>query len=316
MRVRIFCLSTIAVAVILGCGADGTPGKQTWPISVEQLGKLKKMPRAERDAWFANVRLPEYKACKLNGEIEIDGVLSEPAWNKANLLTLREAELGGKVRFGTRVRMLWDDQAVYLAFDCDDPDVYNPITKHDDDLWQHDVVEVFVDVTGDSMSYMELHVAPSGATADVLWADFRPGVDWFASPTWERFTEAESKTAYTAKGMSAAVKVDGTLNNPDDTDRGYVVEWRIPYAAMVNVVPDEQKGRKLIDVSLFKQVPVEKPKLGAVWRMNFNRCDDSLKLKEKNAEGKLVNVIEESAWAPTTGSFHVPFLFGRVRFVE
>jgi hypothetical protein len=212
--------------------------------------------------------------------------------------------------------MLWDDEAIYVGFECDDPDVHAPLTGHDDPLWKHDLVELFIDPDGDGKSYMELHVAASGATADLLWADFRPETDWFTQPTWMRFDEKTPATAYEPKGIASAVKVDGTLNNPDDTDRGYTVEWRIPYSALVNVVPDEQKGRKIIDISLYKQVPIDVPKPGSAWRMNFNRCDDSIQVKEKDKNGKEVDVPEYSAWAPTTGSFHMPFLFGRVTFVE
>jgi hypothetical protein len=307
-----------AAALLAGCAPQlkQEADVHTWPMSAEQLDALKKMPRAERDAWFAKMERPTYEAHRRVGEIRIDGVLDEPAWKRAQVITLREGALGGKVHYATRVRMLWDDDAIYVAFECDDPDIHAPLAGHDENLWQHDVVELFVDPDGDGKSYMELHVAPSGGTADLLWADFRPETDWFSSPTWTRFTEKESATAYNAPGVTAAVKVRGTLNVPTDTDEGYTVEWRIPYSDLVNVVPDEQKGRKLINVALFRQVPIEVPKAGTVWRMNFNRCDDSIKLKEKDRKGNPVDVPEYSAWAPTTGSFHMPFLFGTVKFVK
>ena len=116
--------------------------------------------------------------------------------------------------------------------------------------------------------------------------------------------------------MPSAVKVAGTLNNHGDTDRGYVVEWRIPFASLVNVVPDEQKGKKLIEIAAFKTTPVEMPKVGTVWRMNFVRCDDSTGVKKQNKKGELVDVPQYSAWTPTTGTCHMPFLFGRVKFVD
>ncbi len=312
-----WCLA-IVLLVTAGCGGEGRAGaaKHTWPMSPEQLAALQKMPRAEREAWFKDLELPKYDARRVKGAITIDGVLDEPAWKNAPVIRLREGALGGPVKYATRVRMLWDDEAIYLAFECDDPDVHAPRTKHDDSLWMHDLVEVFIDADADEKSYVELHVAANGATADVLWADYRPEDDWFTDPTWKRFKENANVEAYNPVGITAAVKVDGTLNDPSDTDKGYTVEWRIPYSALVNVVPDEQKGLKLIDVSLLKQVPVAVPKVGTVWRMNFNRCDDSIKVKEKDKKGNDVDVPEYSAWAPTTGSNHMPFLFGRVTFVE
>ena len=317
VRNAAWCLAAILLATA-GCGGEdkAAAAKHTWPMSSEELAALKKMPRAEREAWFRDLELPRYEAKRRAGEIRIDGVLDEPAWKQANVITLREGALGGPVRFATRVRMLWDDEAIYVGFECDDPDVHAIRTRHDDNLWMHDLVELFIDPDGDSKSYVELHVAANGATADVLWADFRPGSDWFTQPTWERFDEKTLTTAYDPTGITSAVRVDGTLNNPDDTDKGYTVEWRVPYAALVNVVPDVQAGRKLIDASLYRQVPIEQPRAGTTWRMNFNRCDDSIKLTEKDAKGRDVPVHEFSAWAPTTGSNHMPFLFGCVLFVK
>lgn len=325
MRRATLLLLVLSAALIAGCGAKKQEGRAAyhWPATPEQLQKLRKMPRAEREAWFANADLPRYDARKRDGAIKIDGLLDEAAWKKAQVITLSNGEAGGgEVRYATRVRMLWDDSAIYLAFECDDPDVHQPLTKHDDPLWQHDLVEVFIDPDGDGASYMELHVAPSGAMSDSIYADFGPDADWFAIPNWKRFAGSTTYTAFDAKGMTSAVKIDGTLNQPDDTDKGYVVEWRIPYSDLVNVVRDVAKSKHPIDVSLFEQRPIEKPgattmlDLGTLWRMNFNRCDDSIKLTTKDAKGKLVNVPEYSAWVPTTGSFHMPFLFGRVIFVH
>ncbi len=313
MTIRAAAIVLILATVIL---AGGAAVKHTWPMSKEQRAELRKMDRPAREAWFKDLELPRYEVKRRTGEIKLDGVLDEPAWKEANVVSLVEAELGGPVHYGTRVRALWDDEALYVAFECDDPDVHAPRTGHDDDLWKHDVVELFIDPDADEKSYVEIHVAANGATADYLWADFRPETDWFTTPPWQRFNDKSAATSYEPKGIASAVKVDGTLNNPADTDKGWTVEWRIPYSALVNVVPDEQRGRKLIDCRLFKQVPIEVPKAGATWRMNFCRCDDSLKLTEKDARGRTVNVEEYSNWAPVTGSNHMPFLFGHVTFVK
>jgi hypothetical protein len=82
---------------------------------------------------------------------------------------------------------------------------------------------------------------------------------------------------------------------------------------MVLLVPGEQKGTGRIDVSVLGQVPVQKPQVGTVWRMNFARSDIS---RVKDRKGEFVETSEYSAWAPTAGSFHMPLLFGRVKFVE
>jgi len=318
-------LVVATLVVIMGCGTEGedqtVPAKKHhWPMTREQLSRLRRMPRGEREAWFADLELPSYAVKRREGDIVIDGVLDEPAWKKADVIQLREGALGGPVRFGTRARMLWDDDAIYVAFECDDPDVHAPLDRYDDDLWKHDLVELFIDTVAEGNQYMELHAAPSGALADVIWADFIPNIDWFTAKGWEHFEGSTPKQAFQLPGMTMKVKIDGTLNIPADTDKGYTVEWRIPFAGMRNAVSDLAKCKQPIDMTTFEQVPIEAPKAGAVWRMNFNRCDDSIKVTRevptKDGPPKIVNVPEYSAWAPTTGSNHMPFLFGHVTFVE
>jgi hypothetical protein len=84
---------------------------------------------------------------------------------------------------------------------------------------------------------------------------------------------------------------------------------------MISLVGAEPQEAGLIDVAALAQVPVQKPKAGTVWRMNFARSDVS-RSKEKDRRGEWVETSEYSAWAPTGGSFHMPLLFGRVKFVE
>ncbi|HUV39657.1 MAG TPA: carbohydrate-binding family 9-like protein, partial [Planctomycetota bacterium] len=233
------------------------------------------------------------------------------------IVTLLTTDRGEKPKFPTAARMLWDDDAIYLAFECDDPDVHAPLTEHDAPLYNHDLVEVFLDTARSGLQYMELHVAPSGATADVIWADFDPASDWFTEPGWEHFDVGLAVKAFTLPGLEVALKINGTLNNPADIDEGYVVEWRVPFAGMRKVVPDLAKSKPHpIDMTRFELAPIDKPVVGTVWRMNFNRCDDSLKLQTTNAKGKTVNVCEYTAWSPPIRSNHMPFRFGIVRFVE
>jgi len=321
MNARVLC-TVVVTCLLLGCSqktptaADELRGP-AWPLTKEQRAKLGKMSRAEREAWLEEFGLPEYEARKLKGKLTIDGVLDEADWQRAQTVSLLTTSLGRKPKLKTAARMLWDDEAIYLAFACDDPDVHAPLTKHDDDLWKHDLVEVFVDVDGNANQYLELHAAPSGALADVIWADFDPKTDWFTAPGWKHFKLSTCKGAITVSGMQVAVKVNGTLNEPDDTDKGYVVEWRIPFAGLRKVVPDVTKSKPWpIDMTRFEQIPVKKPTVGTVWRMNFNRCDDSTKMITKNRKGKDVVQCEYTAWSPPIRSNHMPFRFGKVTFVE
>jgi len=312
----------MTVYLVFGCSGerqreDGGAAGPAWPLTGEKRSALGKMPRVEREAWLKAFGLPEYEARRLKGTLTIDGVLDEPDWRSAPAVELLGTRRGTKPKLKTTARMLWDDEAMYLAFECDDPDVHAPLDKHDDDLWRHDLVEVFIGTDQSEMHYMELHAAPSNALADVIWADFDPEVDWFTTPGWKYFSVASGKKAFNLPGMTVGVKINGTLNRSDDTDGGYVVEWRIPFAGMRRVVPSLEKSKPHpIDMTQFELTPIEKPVVGTVWRMNFNRNDDSTKMTRKNRARTDVPVIERTAWSPPIRSDHMPMRFGIVRFID
>jgi len=202
--------------------------------------------------------------------------------------------------------VLYDDTNLYVAFQCDDPEVIATLLKRDDPLWKEDSIEVMIDADGDSRGYVELMVSAANVLHDAVWADFRKDADWLTQPTWERFEMDTPAKAYDVEGVITAVKVNGTLHAPDESTRGYTVEIAIPWTAMREVDQFRQAAGK-IDMTLAPLVPVRVPKPGTVWRMNFLRNNPTMPMLEGG---------EVSAWSPTGGSVHVPGAFGRVKFVS
>lgn len=70
----------------------------------------------------------------------------------------------------TTVRLLWDPQFLYVAFDCADTNItFTANRKHDDDLYREDVVEVFLDGFGNGRQFVEIQVNPAGVNLDLLY---------------------------------------------------------------------------------------------------------------------------------------------------
>lgn len=207
-----------------------------------------------------------------DGPLKIDGLLDEPVWKKAEKLGPFVNYNGrGIASHQTRVRVAYDDKALYLGFDCQDPDAWTSYSKRDDPLYNEEAVEIFIDADGDLKDYVELQTAPNNLHFDAAFTGRRKNMD----------------TAYNAE-YQTAVKVDGTLNDPSDQDRGWVAEWRIPF--------DQIRGLK------------SAPKAGDRWRVNFFRLD-------RVRRGKRVVQNQASAWSsPRSGDFHNIQRFGWLRF--
>jgi len=220
-----------------------------------------------------------YISHRTSDKIHIDGKLNESLWQNATR-TKAFSRFGSKDRavlHPTKAMMVWDSRNLYIAFLCTDPDVWGTLVKRDDPLYKEEVVEVYVDPDGDGKYYIELEVNPRNTVTDILMdKPYSAGgkADW----KWD------------LENFQSAVTVDGTLNNPGDTDRGWQVEMAIPW----------ENFRELSsDISL-------PPKQGDRWTINLYRIE---RVRGEKTEEEL------TAWSPTD-TFHAPGNFGILRFSE
>jgi len=157
-----------------------------------------------------------YAVHRAQGPIAVDGMLLETSWDRAERAGPFVRSLDGKAAAAaTEARLLWDDDALYVAFQCEDADVSTPFSRDDEALYTSNVVEIFLNPGGDLAHYVEIEVAPSNALFDASFTGRRAGMDL----AW-------------SSGARHAVHVDGTLNDSRDVDRGWTVELAIPFASL------------------------------------------------------------------------------------
>lgn len=184
--------------------------------------------------------LPEYRMPRAAKAPTIDGVLDDEAWKGAPEVTLGGSLDGHAItERRTHVRLTWDDTHVYVAFDCEDPDVWGSLKNKDDPIYNEDVAEVFFDANGDGATYNELQVSPHNVNFDAAFVARRS--DLPTAMKWE-------------SGMKTAVKVRGTIDDDSDRDEGWSAEMAIPIANL-------------------NQVPHVPPQKGDVWRFNAYRLE-------------------------------------------
>jgi Carbohydrate family 9 binding domain-like len=185
-----------------------------------------------------------YVCYRASGPPRIDGKLDDPAWADAPWSEpFRDIE--GDRRpdppFRTRVKMLWDDQALYIAAQMEETHVWGTLTSHDAVIFHDNDFEVFLDPDADSHLYGELELNALNTTWDLLLS--KPYKDGGrAIDAWE------------ITGLKTAVHIDGTLNDPADTDSGWTVEIAWPWKSVKELAT----------------CPVP-PRNGDQWRINFSR---------------------------------------------
>jgi hypothetical protein len=207
--------------------------------------------------------------------IRIDAELDEPAWKKAE--TVKDFAvfwLKRPARSATTARLLWDDRWLYFAAELQDSDLYGQVKDFNGRTWFDDVFELFFKPDAEKLTYYEFQVNVLNTRLELfLPSRGAGGYDRFAAQT--RF------------GMESAVKLNGTLNDWKDRDRGWIVEGRIPWPAFA-----ASGGR---------------PAPGSRWRFALCRYDYSVEFDR----------VETSSSAPLTQpDFHRYEDYGVLTFVR
>jgi hypothetical protein len=217
--------------------------------------------------------------------ITIDGKLDEPAWQRAKstgpFVDVGNGRENSALPTQGNARVLWDDGFLYAGFEVADKKVHGgwPADAGRDGkephLWDKDTVEIMLDPDGDgdNKDYYEIQINPQNLVFDTQYDSYNSpnggGKGPYGHEEW-------------SANLTSAVVVHGTLDDDSDTDQGYTVEAKIPWAS-------------------FTKAEHAPPRPGDMWRMNFYAM--------KNNGG--------TAWSPILGmgNFHRASRFGRVHWV-
>ncbi len=223
----------------------------------------------------------------------IDGDVTDATWQQAawtdDFVDI-EGDLKPKPPLQTNIKMLWDDTCLYIAARVAEPHVWATLKQHDAVVFMDNDVELFVSPNGSAHNYFEIEVNP-----------FNNIFDLFLSKPYRNLGLPLS--TWDTKGMRTAVKIQGTLNDPSDKDKGWTVEMSIPFKAL-NV---GNRGGQTV-------------KEGTTWRINFSRVEWDTKIvngkyeKLKDANGR--NLPERNwSWSPQgLINMHYPERWGYLQF--
>jgi len=202
-----------------------------------------------------------YVAYRTEGALNIDGKLDESSWQKAKSTEAFE-DISGKgfaaPKYETTAKMLWDDDYLYVGAILEEPNITAKLTQRDTIIYYDNDFEVFIDPDSDGHNYFEIEVNANNVLFDLMLdKPYRVGGDFFLQ--WD------------CPGIKSGIHIEGTLNNPNDTDKYWSVEMAIP--------------RQALTLSFNNLL-----KAGNIWRINFSRVEWLKKPEENwvwNATGRI-----------------------------
>ncbi|MBT8404103.1 MAG: carbohydrate binding family 9 domain-containing protein [Gemmatimonadetes bacterium] len=139
---------------------------------------------------------PELRALRITEPIELDGVLTEEAWSRAEATDSHWIQIGPDAGFpsseATVVRVLYDDDALYFGADLYDPDPASLISAGLDpeyDTASSDLLSVALDTFRDRSNGFVFAINPAGAVFDAQAFNDQRDV----SRSWEGIVEVETR---------------------------------------------------------------------------------------------------------------------------
>lgn len=282
MKKTLFLLTNIMLVLfMLSCESTDNQSIKTYSIKTESL----KNPEREFN--------PEHYICYKAEDIIIDGTLNEISWESVEW-TSDFRDIEGDIKadplFRTRAKIIWDNDYLYVAAEITEPHIWAKLTKRDTVIFYDNDFEVFFDPDGDTHNYMEFEMNAINTVWDLfLLKPYRDGGGVINS--------------WTINGMKSAIKINGTINDPDDIDDKWTVELAFPLVVLT------ESGSM--------------PSENVQWRLNFSRVNwkttvvNGEYVKAKNADtGK--NYPEFNwVWSPQgVINMHYPETWGFLQFTE
>lgn len=223
-----------------------------------------------------------FKVSRTNEPITIDGRMNESDWKKTEERSFdyyyRIDKPSDKQK--TKFRMLWDDENLYVFFECQDQYLTARETKRDGQPYYDDCAEIFLIPVPDSLNiHFGFEINLNKAINDFIYIN--------------RFYNSKNGVLKSFNpDIQVEVLKDGTVNDNSDIDKGWNMEIAIP-------------------LKLFRGVDIFFPvKIGAKWAFLAARQDRNDETGDRRSTSTIFPIYDIKK------NVHQPSRFGLLEFVK
>lgn len=244
--------------------------------------------------YISPVNFNNYVCFTTDETIKIDGRLNEKSWAKAAFSTSFIDIEGTKKPvpiYDTKVKMLWDKEFLYIGAILEEPHIWATYTERESVIFHENDFEIFIDPNGDTHNYYEIEVNALNTIWDLLLT--KPYRD-----------HGKAISSWNVEGMKSEVFLKGTLNDPNDVDEYWSIEFALPWSSLIEYASENRK-----------------PKDGEQWRINFSRVQwkldaiDGQYKKQVNPETGKSYPEDNWVWSPQgVIAMHQPETWGYLQF--
>lgn len=175
-------------------------------------------------------------------DFKVTGNGSSEKWKTTEWINIVRQGSGQSV-YKTKVKVLYSEKGIYFLFDCEDKKLTSTLKADFLDLFNEDVVEVFLWTDESFPVYFEYELSPLDFELPIIIPNYKG--TFYGWQPWHY--EGERKTQH-------ATSVTGGKKESGSAVSGWMAEFFIPYKLLVPL----------------NQVP---PQSGTKWRANMYRID-------------------------------------------
>ncbi len=190
-------------------------GRLIAPINSPLTWNIKQMKDSKILPGTLRKQVTVYKASEA---VAMDGQLESGAWKNVPFENIGEVQMGNSTR-KTQMKLLYDDDNLYLAFDASLPDSKLEIVPagYDGPCWQQECIEIFLDpLAGKEINYHLIFNPVDNSRYDALNSKKRSPLDpsyGKDDPTWNGKWEYKNTIDEQNRKWISVVKIPfGTLN--------------------------------------------------------------------------------------------------------
>lgn len=232
---------------------------------------------------------------------KLDGNLNKPFWETGEWMDeFHDIEGDDLPRpwKHTRVKVLWDEEALYIGAQLQDDTIWATVKNRDELIYVDNDFEIFLAPQDSSHRYFEIEMNAANAVWDLLME--RPQRDC-----------VRRIIGWDVQGLESAVFIDGVLNDPYAENHSWSIEMKIPWFSLRECGKDQCYPTKFA------------PEIGEIWRMDFSRVEwevdvvDGAYVKRTDPETGECLPEHNWLWAPTgVYDAHMPEMWGYLIFTE
>ncbi|MDR2617344.1 MAG: carbohydrate-binding family 9-like protein [Treponema sp.] len=196
----------------------------------------------------------------------------------------------------TEVRMLWDDEYLYIGAKLTDNEIWATVAGRDEIIFVDNDFEVFLAPEHTSHRYYELEMNALNSVWDLLME--KPARDM-----------VHRICGWDIRGLKSAVHIEGRLNDPGADNKFWSLELLIPWFPLRECTPYECVPAHIV------------PDNGEYWRLNFSRVEWKVDVKDRKYVKRLDPATGRPypeynwVWAPTgVIDIHMPEMWGYLVF--